>query len=228
MNTRSLFWGTPKSLLLSTCHSTSYPSSSSVDKMIANVLPSSCDRSPLTFSSSKKRGSICLVILAISKNRVPLVSSNPRRSPAIENAWQGNPPVMRSTFPLSSLASLFVTFVMSYHSTSPSVSKLTLYVRLANSSISQKPIHVCPARSSASLNPPIPANKSKNLMLPPALCINIQCIFIALIGQDMMGSVSSPSDQNQTLSLLAHHAPNRKLALHNSQTTHQGIIVSSS
>ena len=33
-DTRSLFWGTPKSLELSTCHSTQYPSSTSVETMV--------------------------------------------------------------------------------------------------------------------------------------------------------------------------------------------------
>ena len=34
-------WGTPKSLLLSTCHSTPYPSRSSVWRIVANVRPPS-------------------------------------------------------------------------------------------------------------------------------------------------------------------------------------------
>src|SRR5690606_24283380 len=46
---------------------------------------------------------------------------------------------------------------------------------------------------------------------------------LARIGQDTLGSLRSPADQNQTLSLLAHQAPARNATLHNNHTTHQGI-----
>jgi len=36
-----------------------------------------------------------------------------------------------------------------------------------------------------------------------------------------VGSVGSPADKNQTLSLLAHHAPAKKQALHSSHTNSQ-------
>src|SRR5690606_22027550 len=115
---------------------------------------------------------------------VPLVSSNPPRFPALLNAWQGNPPVIMSTLPSCRISSS-VTVVISCHSTSPSVLKLALYVCLANLSISQKPTHVCPARSSASLNPPIPANKSKNVILSPT---HIErCIFLPVLGRIYWG-----------------------------------------
>ena len=69
---------------------------------------------------------ICLAARAISKNKVPLVSSNPNRLPAIENAWQGNPPQMISTFPLSFLNSSSETSRMSWNSISPYVWKMDL------------------------------------------------------------------------------------------------------
>ena len=63
---------------------TLYPNSSSAPRMVAKVLPWSCDNNPGTFSSSKKGGLLTAAIRAISKKRVPLVSSwNPLRSPAI-------------------------------------------------------------------------------------------------------------------------------------------------
>ena len=80
-------WGTPKSLLLSTCHSTKYPNPSSSWRMAANVLPPSWLSSPGTFSSSRYAGLFASVSRAISKNRVPLGSANPPRFPAIEKAW---------------------------------------------------------------------------------------------------------------------------------------------
>ena len=62
----------------------SYPSSSSVPRMVANVRHPSCDRSPGTFSRSRKRGLLTRAIRAISKNSVPRASSKPPRFPAIE------------------------------------------------------------------------------------------------------------------------------------------------
>ena len=62
----------------------SYPSSSSAPRMVAKVRPWSCDNNLGTFSSSRKGGLLTAAIRAISKKRVPLVSSwNPLRSPAI-------------------------------------------------------------------------------------------------------------------------------------------------
>ena len=89
-------WATLKSALLSTCHATSYPNSSNVLRMTANVLPLSCDSNPGTFSSSRYLGFLTAAILAISKNSVPLASSNPPRFQAIEKLWQGNPAHIRS------------------------------------------------------------------------------------------------------------------------------------
>ena len=96
MNTLFRDWATLKFALLSTCHATSYPNSSSEPRMVANVLPESCDNNPGTFSSSRYLGFLTAAILAISKNRVPLASSNPPLFPAIEKLWQGKPPHIRS------------------------------------------------------------------------------------------------------------------------------------
>ena len=74
-----LFMGCPKSAPVAR-----YPNSSSAPRMVAKVRPLSCDRRPGTFSSNKKGGLLTAAIRAISKKRVPLVSSwNPLRSPAI-------------------------------------------------------------------------------------------------------------------------------------------------
>ena len=87
MNTLFRDWATPKFALLSICHATSYPSSSNVLRMAANVLPPSCDNNPGTFSSSRYLGFLTAAIRAISKNSVPLASSNPPLFPAIEKSW---------------------------------------------------------------------------------------------------------------------------------------------
>ena len=44
----------------------------------------------------------------ISKNNVPLASSNPFCFPAIENAWQGNPAQRISKFGISKIDSLVI------------------------------------------------------------------------------------------------------------------------
>ena len=125
MNTRSRFWGTPKFLLLCTCHSTSYPSSSNAERMTSKVFPLSWLRSPLTFSRNRYLGLRIDANLAISKKRVPLVSSNPRLAPAIEKAWHGNPPQITSTCPIPRIVSSD-TVVMSCNSISPFVSCIAL------------------------------------------------------------------------------------------------------
>ena len=56
MNTRFRTWGTRKSALLSTIHSTRYPRSLSVARMAENVRPWSCVSSPGTFSSRRYAG----------------------------------------------------------------------------------------------------------------------------------------------------------------------------
>lgn len=55
------------------------------------VFPLSCVRSPGTFSSKNPLGFLANKNRMISKNKVPLVSSNPRRFPALEKGWQGKP-----------------------------------------------------------------------------------------------------------------------------------------
>ena len=111
-------WGTPKSLLLSTCHSRPYPNPSSVWRMAANVRPPSWLSSPGTFSRSRYAGLFAAVSRAISKNSVPLGSANPPRFPAVEKGWQGNPPHSRS----KSGMSLGSAFWISSQNHSPSVS----------------------------------------------------------------------------------------------------------
>lgn len=65
-------------------------------RIVSNVLPESWLSRPGTFSRKIYLGFLTAAILAISKNNVPLVSSNPFLAPAIEKLWQGNPPVIRS------------------------------------------------------------------------------------------------------------------------------------
>ena len=139
-------------------HCVSYPISSNVLRIVLNVHPLSCERMFLTFSRNRNCGFFSRAILAISKKSVPLASLNPRSFPATLNDWQGKPPVSMSksgsSLGLMSLASLY----------SGSCPKFFAYVFLAYSSISQAPTHSCPFRSSPSLNPPTPQNKSKNFI----------------------------------------------------------------
>ena len=60
-------WGTPKSLLLSTCHSRPYPNPSSAWRIAANVLPPSWLSRPGTFSSSRYAGLFAAVSRAIQR-----------------------------------------------------------------------------------------------------------------------------------------------------------------
>ncbi|KXU03197.1 hypothetical protein SORDD24_01945 [Streptococcus oralis] len=120
MSTRSLFWGTPKFLLLIFSHSTLYPNSSKAPRMVSNVAPPSWLRSPLTFSRNRYLGLRIDANLAISKKRLPRVSSKPRLFPAMLKAWHGNPPQIMSTRPIPRINSSD-TAVMSCNSISPFV-----------------------------------------------------------------------------------------------------------
>ena len=53
-------------------------------------------KEPRHVFKKRYRGLFSLTTLASSKKRVPLASSNPFLLPAVENAWQGNPPHRRS------------------------------------------------------------------------------------------------------------------------------------
>ena len=57
-----------------------------------NVFPLSCLYKFFTFSKKRTLGFFFFTILAISKNKVPLVSLNPPCFPETLNAWHGNPP----------------------------------------------------------------------------------------------------------------------------------------
>lgn len=59
--------------------------------MIEKVLPSSWDTRFFTFSKNATLGFLSDIILATSKNNVPLASSKPNCLPAKEKAWQGKP-----------------------------------------------------------------------------------------------------------------------------------------
>ena len=107
-----------KSALLSTSHTTSYlPCKAKAiiqrtddgRKRPARraKLRQLCDSKPGTFSRSRYLGFLMAAILAISKKRVPRVSLNPLRFPAIEKLWQGNPPHIRSRSG-SSFGSIFL------------------------------------------------------------------------------------------------------------------------
>ena len=89
----SRFCGTPKSFAFMICGSgTKYPRSFlNTFSIVARVFPPLWLRKPFTFSRKTTFGFFRLIISATSKNKVPLVSSNPPRFPAIENAWHGNP-----------------------------------------------------------------------------------------------------------------------------------------
>ena len=54
-----------------------------------------------TFSENITWGWWCFTVLAMSKNKVPLESSNPFFNPALENGWQGNPANKISKFGIS-------------------------------------------------------------------------------------------------------------------------------
>ncbi|WP_443717859.1 hypothetical protein [Ruminococcus sp.] len=59
-------------------------------------MPESWLSRPGTFSRKRYLGFLTAAIRAISKNSVPLISSNPFLAPAIEKDCQGNPPTRRS------------------------------------------------------------------------------------------------------------------------------------
>ena len=61
--------------------------------IILKVLPLSCLSRYQTFSSRKAKGFLVFRILEMAKKRLPLGSSNPNCLPAIENDWQGHPPI---------------------------------------------------------------------------------------------------------------------------------------
>src|SRR5690606_21084027 len=100
------------------------------------------------------------MISATSKNNVPLVSSNPPRFPAIENAWQGKP--AHKTSKLSGISCFVSSFVISPHALYP---QFALYVCFASLSHSLVPTHFPHKFCNAKRNPPIPANRSINLNL---------------------------------------------------------------
>ena len=98
-----------------------------------NTILTALTDNPGTFSRNKRVGFLTAAIRAISKNSVPLVSLNPFLLPAIENAWQGKPPQIRSISGKSS----GLIFVASSKYISPFVSYIASYARRAYWSISQ-------------------------------------------------------------------------------------------
>src|SRR5699024_2569257 len=130
---RSLFCGTPKYFEFNTSKSTRYPISLIVLTIVSNVFRLSCPTSPLTFSRNKYCGRRLSATRTISTHKVPLLSSNPPPRPAIEELWQGNPPQIQSTCPLSPSCriSSSVTLVMSCAVHSPSILCIASYDFLA-------------------------------------------------------------------------------------------------
>ena len=124
--------------------------------MMRNVLPPSCPTRFFTFSKSTARGFFLRMILTSSKNRAPrpFSSLNPCLYPAIENAWQGKPPTMRSVSGMSS----GITSWMSRQSTfSGKFSSNVLTGYESNSfaySVSKRPVSWNPRSI-----PPTPAKK---------------------------------------------------------------------
>ena len=55
------------------------------------------DFKPGTFSKTKNFGRISRMTRIYSKSATPLLSSNPFLNPAVENDWQGGPPMITST-----------------------------------------------------------------------------------------------------------------------------------
>ncbi|PPA88029.1 hypothetical protein C4A76_10580 [Brevibacillus laterosporus] len=89
---------------------------------------------------------------AISKKRVPRVSSNPSCLPATENAWHGNPPTSKSWSGTDSAA----TCVMSPAVDSPYIIPYALFACLSSSLAKT---HVPPNSFNAVSKPPIPENR---------------------------------------------------------------------
>ena len=94
--------------------------------------PRHCDSSPGTFSRRKNAGRLAARSRATSKNRVPLVSSNPSRFPATEKLWQGNPAQSRSKSGISSglLISCIVTVIFSFRVIDGAVRHVCAFVDL--------------------------------------------------------------------------------------------------
>src|SRR5699024_7447979 len=91
----------------------------------------------LTFSMNSTLGLWYFAIRATSKNKVPLVSSNPFRFPEMLNGWQGNPAQRMSCEGIFSAS----IFVISPCGTTPKFSKYVLWACLSNS---DEKTHVAP------------------------------------------------------------------------------------
>ena len=73
------------------------------------VLPSSCSIKLGTFSRKTIFGRLQSTMRVISKNKLPLLSSNPRCLPAIEKGWQGKPPANTSKSSILSALTLRIS-----------------------------------------------------------------------------------------------------------------------
>src|SRR5699024_12851388 len=99
--------------------------------IVSLVCHLSMPKSPLSFSRYRYFGLRISVKRTISKNKDPLVSSNPPRFPEIEKLWHGNSPQITSTYPLSDRICSSDTVVMSCAVHSPFVLCIASYDFLA-------------------------------------------------------------------------------------------------
>ena len=139
-------------------HLTSKPSLSRSSCTCLSTMPSWMLIIPSTFSPINHLGLHSLMTLIVSSQR-KRSSSVPLLFPAVENGWQGNPPVMTSawymcplTFLISSIIGMFLKFFCN-----------TFWQNLSFST--KAIVSKWPVASSPKLKPPMPLNKSKTVSL---------------------------------------------------------------
>jgi hypothetical protein len=97
MNTRLRRCGTPKKRESRIRHATPYPRSASVPSTTPKSRPPLLLSSPGTFSTRTHPGRKASMTRANSWNSPERSPASPRRCPATETSWHGNPPARRST-----------------------------------------------------------------------------------------------------------------------------------
>lgn len=132
--------------------------------MTARSRPLLLDSRPGTFSMTTQDGSNSSIILANSNQSPDRSPASPRRFPAMERSWQGNPPQIRSTvFDSCVFAPIFLTSVCSSE-----CGKCRRKTFCAFLSISHTATLCIPAFSKARSNPPMPENRDMNFITTPS------------------------------------------------------------
>lgn len=155
-NTRRLRWATPKYLLSKVFHVPIYPSFSNPRMRTAKSRPPLLEKSPGTFSTTTHCGSSSPTILRYSCHSPLLPPAKPRRFPATDRSWQGNPPQMRSGRTSKVVFVIFLTSFILFTS-----GQWRRRTALACGSISHWPMQFIPARSNPRSKPPIPENNER-------------------------------------------------------------------